>query len=250
MLSIFSKENVNIYLKPLKIITTGRGGIIQTLTNTISLFKLRSHNVNLINNPQNSRGENIILHYFINKFGTITDENYKNAIGKFIKSLVGYSLLCYFLEIKDRHNGNILIDEEGHLIHIDFGFLLSHSPGNMNFEKAPFKLTMEYIEIMEGVESDYFREFQELMFKGFMALRKNYKIILNFIEIYILTNADLPCFYYKETIIENFKTKLKLDKLIRESEIKEEINLLIFQALDNWRTKLYDNFQKYCVGIQ
>jgi len=39
------------------------------------------------------------------------------------------------------------LDEEGHIIHIDFGFMLSNSPGGVNFESAPFKLTRELLEV-------------------------------------------------------------------------------------------------------
>ena len=35
----------------------------------------------------------------------------------------------------------MLIDSQGHIIHIDFGFMLTLSPGGINFESAPFKLT-------------------------------------------------------------------------------------------------------------
>ena len=47
-----------------------------------------------------------------------------------------------------RHNGNILVDSEGHIIHIDFGFVLANSPGNnLGFESSPFKLTPEFAEV-------------------------------------------------------------------------------------------------------
>ena len=42
------------------------------------------------------------------------------------------------------------MDEEGHIIHIDFGFMLSNSPGGVNFESAPFKLTRELLEVRLG----------------------------------------------------------------------------------------------------
>lgn len=43
-----------------------------------------------------------------------------------------------------------MIDSEGHIIHIDFGFMLSNSPGGVNFESAHFKFTQEYLQILDG----------------------------------------------------------------------------------------------------
>ena len=38
-----------------------------------------------------------------------------------------------------------MLDSQGHIVHIDFGFLLSNAPGKgLKFEKAPFQLTQEY----------------------------------------------------------------------------------------------------------
>ena len=79
--------------------------------------------------------------------------------------------MCYILQIKDRHNENILIDIEGHLLHIDFGFLLSNAPGKgLQFETAPFKLTQEMLDVMGGPNSDKFRDFRRRMAQGFLAI--------------------------------------------------------------------------------
>ncbi len=59
-----------------------------------------------------------------------------------MKSLAAYSVVMYFLQAKDRHNGNILLHKSGKLLHIDFGFFLSNLPGKgVELESgSPFKL--------------------------------------------------------------------------------------------------------------
>ena len=85
-------------------------------------------------------------------FGKENSQKFIRARKNFCDSLSAYSLICYILQIKDRHNANILLDREGHILHIDFGFLLTNSPGKgIKFELAPFKLTNEFVKVMGGI---------------------------------------------------------------------------------------------------
>lgn len=84
-------------------------------------------------------------------FGKEKSKRFEKARKNFCDSLAAYSLVCYILQIKDRHNQNILLDKDGHVVHIDFGFLLTNSPGNgLKFEDVPFKLTNEFVKVMGG----------------------------------------------------------------------------------------------------
>jgi phosphatidylinositol kinase/protein kinase (PI-3 family) len=87
------------------------------------------------------------------------------------------------LQLKDRHNGNILLDRKGHVTHIDFGFMLMNSPGSVGFELAPFKMPQEYIDVLGGLYSEKFADFRELMKLGFLALRKHADSLTSLVEI-------------------------------------------------------------------
>ena len=89
--------------------------------------------------------------------------------------MAAYSLVSHLLGLKDRHNGNILLDNKGHVIHIDFGFLLGTAPGgSFSLERVPFKLTAEHVEAMGGWQSDGFADFVVLLCCGFSALPVSY----------------------------------------------------------------------------
>lgn len=129
---------------------------------------------------------------FLQTFGK-SGKRLDDAIGCFVRSLASYSVICYILQIKDRHNGNILLDNEGHVNHIDFGFLLSNAPGGFGFETAPFKLTQEYIDIMGGVDSAGFSLFKDLLKRAFKDIRKEADSIVILVEM-MQRGSSLPCF--------------------------------------------------------
>ena len=152
------KENLKIWVKSYLVIPFNKeSGLIEFVndTKTVSFLKEKS-------------GEKSLRRIYQQIFG----DNLEESITNFIQSLAGYSLAQYLFQIKDRHNNNILIDTYGHLIHIDFSFMISSSPGNMGFERAPFKFTQDYLDLMEGEESDIFAHFRMLFFLGLKYIRK------------------------------------------------------------------------------
>eukprot|EP00048_Salpingoeca_helianthica_P006987 m.105081 g.105081 ORF g.105081 m.105081 type:complete len:214 (+) comp14192_c0_seq5:230-871(+) len=173
MQKLWVDEHLPLWLRPLKIlVTSDKGGFIEVVGSAVSLHQAR----------QVSGGASL-LGYFIQEFGPQSSEAFLTAQRNFVESLAASSLFCYFVQVKDRHNGNILLDGAGHLLHIDFGFILSNSPRNLGFETAPFKLTEEFIDVMGGCESDMFRYFKVLLLRGFLAARKHMDRLLTPIEI-------------------------------------------------------------------
>ena len=106
-----------------------------------------------------------------------------------------YAIACYLLQAKDRHNGNILVDAEGHLVHIDFGFILEISPGgNLGFESAAFKLSHEMTQLLDPTgkrASPHFRLFQELCVRGYLAVRFCRKPVWECLDYMLSTCPDI-----------------------------------------------------------
>lgn len=227
---IFQREKTNCYLRPYEIVVTSHdSGFLEFLSDTIPIDNIKK----IYKQPL----EKI--------YRLVWGKNLENARKNFIESLAGYSLYTYLLQIKDRHNGNIMISHEGHILHIDFGFLFTTSPGKINFENAPFKFTAEYVELLGGVDSDYFRYFTMLVISGLIALQRYLPEIMNIVKI-MSYKSLLPCF--EKIDLEAFADRFKPD--FNEEETTKYAKSLITDSMESNRTVWYDEFQKLTNKIE
>ncbi|RIB04011.1 kinase-like domain-containing protein [Gigaspora rosea] len=243
MQRIWQKAGINVWVRYYRVlVTSDNSGLIETIQNTISIHSIKK---DAYAKRLNEKGFMFTLFdYFVKTYGDVSSEKFLRAQDNFMRSLAAYSLVCYILQVKDRHNGNVLLDTEGHLIHIDFGFMLSNSPGSVGFELAPFKLSQEYLDILGGVTSEKFAEFKTLLKQAFLELRRHADNFILLVEM-MSKDSKLPCFLAGS--VSNLHDRFQLS--LTEPQFDEFVEKLIMSSCCNVFTRLYDTFQYYSNGI-
>jgi phosphatidylinositol 4-kinase A len=230
---IFNSVGLDVYVYPYQVIATAPGcGVIEVLPNSISRDMLGREAVNGLHD------------YFITKYGGEHSIRYQEARGEFVKSMAAYSVISYLMQFKDRHNGNIMLDDKGHILHIDFGFCFDISPGGVRFERAPFKLTSEMMAVLGGDDSaQSYRWFEELTIKAFLCSRQYCSKLCDIVGL--MLDSGLPCF--KPETMRNFRERFVLEK--SEREAAAFMLGCIRKSEANVSTKVYDEFQLLTNGI-
>ncbi|KAF1815553.1 hypothetical protein P152DRAFT_410483 [Eremomyces bilateralis CBS 781.70] len=230
---IFHDVGLDVFVFPYRVTATAPGcGVIDVLPNSISRDMLGREAVNGL------------YDYFVSKYGGEDSIRFQEARSNFVKSMAAYSIISYLLQLKDRHNGNIMIDDAGHIIHIDFGFCFDIAPGGVRFERAPFKLTPEMISVMGGsVNSQSYRWFEELSIKAFLASRRHCEHLVHMVTV--MLESSLPCF--KPQTIQHFRDRFVLEK--SETEAADFMKGMIQRSYHSYSTKGYDWFQLMTNGI-
>ncbi|KAJ1887808.1 phosphatidylinositol-4- kinase, partial [Coemansia sp. S17] len=232
--NIFTSCGLDLYLFPYRVVATAPGcGVIDVIPNSMSRDQMGREKVNSLSD------------YFATKYHGVDSIQYQQARSNFVQSLAAYSVLSYLLQFKDRHNGNIMIDDQGHIVHIDFGFILDIAPGGITFESAPFKLTTEYIQVMGGsADAQPYKLFCELCIKAYLASRPYAENIIQIVAL--MLDSGLPCFK-GETTLAKLRGRFQLDKTERDAA--QFMAERILDSYENKRTVFYDQFQKATNGI-
>ena len=258
---VFQVEGLDLWLHPYQIISTGHmAGLVEFVEGTMSLDRMKKSAA--------VPGASSLKDYFNFAFGHSYSPAHQHAVQNFVKSLAGYSLITFLLQVRDRHNANLLVDAEGHIVHIDYGFILggsldrlrrllalattvalrisysppppplpplpSHSPAdspgfNLNFENAPFKFTKEYVEVLGGFNSPAFRQFEDLFVRGYFALQKHQEELAAIVQLFYGARGKAQA--------EGVRQRLGMRS-------PQQVSELISGSFDNWRTTQYDRFQK------
>jgi len=240
----FQEAELELWLLPYRIVSTSRStGIMELIRNSMSFDGLKKR-------PGYGTGGIRDHLKRMTQYAANPSEAFQFAQRNFVRSLAAYSLLSYLFLFKDRHNGNIMLDTAGHVIHIDFGFVFGIAPGgNFGLERStPFKLTEEMIEVMDGLRSSLFSEFVTLFCCGFLALQAHCGTFVTLVEV-TSRGSTFPCFDGKDSaeIISKMQERF-CPELSKEETIAHVLDV-IKESIGSYGTKQYDYFQYVSQGI-
>ncbi|SPQ95469.1 unnamed protein product (mitochondrion) [Plasmodiophora brassicae] len=163
--------------------TRALGGVIECVRRSASRDDLSK------SNGLSPRG------YFLSKFGRAEGAAVKQEAQRhFVLSMAGAHAFCsYLLQVKDQHSGHILLDDDGHVVHIDFGFIFDISPAkDMKVEPGGSKLTLDMVEVMDKYDSVRWKWFVELRTSGNLVVRAHRDDFLSIADL--MSTHALGCF--------------------------------------------------------
>ena len=227
MNSLLAKKYIFCEFTPYKALATSKDdGFLEFVPNAITYFDIKKK-------------------YYELKlyFKSITDnsQQYKEKLEKFINSLAGYCAVNYILGVGDRHDHNVMFRKDGHIFHIDFGYILGREP---YFSFIPFKISKDMVDYMGGKDSENYKKFTQKCVNVYLELRENARSIINMFYLMVDSGIkelnDIECLKkFHERFNPGMTKEEAKNKFLKElDESLNSITSEIKEKFHKWRQDL------------
>lgn len=156
---LLQQDGLQLYITPYRVIATGPSeGLVEMVPQVTTFLSVRRE----------------VLKYL--RVYNPTAELLRQAMDRYTRSFAGYCVITFVLGIGDRHLENILLTQDGRLLHIDFGYVLGNDPKPF---PPPMKINREMVEVLGGPQSTGFMEFKLYCCSAYNILRKHAALLLH-----------------------------------------------------------------------
>lgn len=150
------------------------------------------------------------------------------CVDNWTRSNAGYAVVTFILGIGDRHAENLIVTEDGRLVHIDFGFILGRDPKPF---PPPLKLFRQQVQGMGGESHPRFAEFNKLCCSAYNVVRKHASLIVNMFQL--MCDANIPGIADGNAQRTNTRIQGVLDKLcinLNDEEAAKHMQQIVGKA--------------------
>ena len=140
-----------------------------------------------------------------------------------VASAAGSYMASYVMGVRDRHFDNVLIQSDGTLFHIDFGYVMGTT---LLMDTSKIAITNDLCKLFE----DHWDNFIETAVNSYMTLRLHYQEILDFSDLvfdFLDLEVDSSEFLYKMLMMHE-----------TDKKAEDRIRYKLQSAPSSWNTKI------------
>lgn len=189
--SLMKKVRLDLRLTPYRVLATSpNNGFVEFVRDSFTLTDVLAENDSDINKFFDKHNRDLVTK--------------KESLDTFVRSTAGYCVITYLLGVGDRHMENLMLTKDGHLFHIDFGWLFDRDPKPF---PPPIKFCKEMMLAMGGIYSNNYSDFRRYVVLAFQELRRHPSLILNLLSL--MVDSGIP--HLSKDSVNKVKEKFRLD---------------------------------------
>ena len=226
---LWRQNGTDFHMRCYGVLPTGLNqGFVEVVPNSVTESELQKERGTLAG----VLAKDIITKY-LSKYNN--EKGLINAREIFRLSSAGYAIATSVLGVADRHPGNIMVQQDGHFFHIDFGHFLGNWKYKLGVKREGdlFHFSEACANAIGEKDGPELARFEEDCWNALSILRNNSKLLISL--FLLMLGTGIPELT-KPQDVEFLKKKLYLG--ISDEQARIELAQLIKDSMESTRTKL------------